>query len=271
MSSKIGSIIKFPVQAFKNPRKLLKTLLAFSIETESIEDYNHFSANRDIKFIDLIDVIPDFDQEIKSFSFLEGTSRITDIALLMSLAKRVKDCDYLEIGSWRGESLLNVSRFCRKATSLSLSKSEMESCGFSKEAAEADGYFIKDISNLERILHNSLTFDFSTLNRKFDLIFVDGDHRRDAVVSDTKNVFNLLKDENSIIVWHDAGNTYNDIRHEVMAGILEAATAEQRKHIYRVSNTLCAIYINGAFIEMKGNNYIPKHVFDVQLKLSNAI
>jgi hypothetical protein len=64
-------------------------------------------------------------------------------------------------------------------------------------------FFSEGIPNIRYIEHNSRTYDFSKLGERFDLIFVDGDHTCEGVRSDTANVFNLLRDENSVIVWHD--------------------------------------------------------------------
>lgn len=40
-----------------------------------------------------------------------GGSEVLDYTLLNMFAKNIKDCSYLEIGIWRAEGILNVSRF----------------------------------------------------------------------------------------------------------------------------------------------------------------
>ena len=76
----------------------------------------------------------------------------------------------------------------------------------------------------------------------FDLVFIDGDHRYPAVLNDTKKAFDLLKNKNSIIVWHDYAASPNELRYEVMLGILDGSPTWAHQHIYKVSNSLCAIY-----------------------------
>ena len=49
--------------------------------------------------IDLLDLFPNLEIDINTYSFLPGTSLITDMVLLKSLANRFKECSYLEIGS----------------------------------------------------------------------------------------------------------------------------------------------------------------------------
>jgi len=92
------------------------------------------------------------------------------------LAKDIPDCTYLEIGSWRGESLVNIAEVADECISVTLSKQEMKKNGFSQSVIDNLGFFITDRHNVKTVDGNSHTFDFKSLNKKFDLIFVDGDH-----------------------------------------------------------------------------------------------
>ena len=80
--------------------------------------------------IDLLDMFPDFHEKTDHYSFLTDTSLITDILLLKSLAKKFKDCSYLEIGSLRGESLACVADVAKDCTSITLSDEEMKAFNF---------------------------------------------------------------------------------------------------------------------------------------------
>jgi hypothetical protein len=105
------------------------------------------------------------------------------------------------------------------------------------------------------------------LDKKFDLIFVDGDHSYQGVLNDTKKVFSLLKDENSVIVWHDYGYNPEKPRHSVLLAILEGIPSQEHQHLYHVSNTMCAIYSKR---NLKAENLIfpmkPDKIFDINLK-----
>jgi hypothetical protein len=162
--------------------------------------------------------------------------------LLKQLAAGYKNCKYLEIGTWRGESISNVAEVASECYSLSLSDKEMHAIGWGEPFTKVQRFFSKNLPNVKHVEGNSMHFDFSSLGTKFDLIFVDGDHRYEAVKSDTQNVFRLLRDENSIIVWHDYAIQYEHIDWNVFAGILDGAPPEKRGQIYHVANTLCAIY-----------------------------
>jgi predicted O-methyltransferase YrrM len=196
--------------------------------------------------IDLLDVVPGLNETLSPYCFMNGSSRTVDLAMLKALARRFSDCRYLEIGTLRGESIANIAQVAKECVSLSLSDQEMVQRGWPENYLINNGFFLGQVPNLKRIGHDSSTYDFSTLG-KFDLVFVDGDHSYEGVVSDTKNAFRVLRDENSIIVWHDYGMEYEAPRWSVMAGILDAAPEHARAHIYHVSNTLCAIYIREDF------------------------
>jgi len=155
----------------------------------------------------------------------------------------------------------------KNCTSITLSKEEMKEMKLSDEFINIHGIFSKNIENLNTIYHNSHTFNFSSLNKKFDLIFIDGDHSYEGVLNDTKKTFNLRKDDNSVIVWHDYGFTTEKVRYSVLAAILGGVPENLHKNLYHVSNTLCAIYME----DKNFNTYFtkfpttPNKKFSVQL------
>ncbi len=197
--------------------------------------------------IDILDLEPGLKDTINVYSFLPNTSTIPDMLLLRLLARKFKDCAYLEIGSYRGESLASVSEIAKECTSITLSKEELKMFGLSDEEISVQGVFSNNISNITSIYHNSLTFDFDAHKKRYDLLFVDGDHAYESVVIDTRNIFKLLKNEDSIIVWHDYGFDSASVRYDVFAAIIEGTPEEYRKNLYHVSNTMCAIFIRGNF------------------------
>jgi Methyltransferase domain len=218
--------------------------------------------------ISIQDLIGNESSSLNTYSFLPGTSMITDIILLKALAKRFQHCTYLEIGSWRGESLVNVAEVAGECYSLSLSDKEMKDFGYPASVAGVSDFFIKDTRNIKLIKHNSQTYDFKVLNKKFDLIFIDGDHSYNGVINDTRNAIKLLKDENSIIVWHDYGFTTEDVHYAVLSAIFDGLPSTEHNHLYHVSNTLSAIYCKGKFdSRMVVQNEKPDKVFSIELKV----
>lgn len=193
--------------------------------------------------IELFDLFPDLNDELGVFSYQPGTSGVLDHLLLRQIAKQRKECHYLEIGSLRGESLANVSQVAKECTSVSLGPKQMMERGFSSNLIEVVNLFSKGLKNVQHIEADSTVFDFSTLNKKYDLIFVDGDHSYNGVLNDTQKVMDLRKDSNSVIVWHDYSDNTEDVGYEVFNGILDGIPAEKHKNLFHVSNTLCAIYM----------------------------
>ena len=180
---------------------------------------------------------------INTYSFLPGTSLITDMVLLKLLAKRFDNCAYLEIGSWRGESLANVSDISSDCTSLTLSSDDLRAMNFGEQFIRVHGFFSNHIETVQRIERNSHTFDFESLGRTFDLFFIDGDHSYEGVFNDSRKIFPLRRNEKSIIVWHDYGFDTENVRYTTLKGILDGVPNNKHKNLYHVSNTMCAVYI----------------------------
>ena len=236
------------------------------------EEYYH-SRNRNkygieqLPTIDICELFPGFSESINNYTYLDGTSLAIDIMLLKSLARSFKNCAYLEIGSWRGESISNIYEVTGDCTSVTLSGDEMKGKGMNDEYIRAHGMFSKNLKALKSIEHNSLTFDFSSLNKKFDLIFIDGDHSYEGVLNDTIKTLPLRRDNNSIIVWHDYGNSTEMVRHSVLAAILDGIPGEYHRNLYHVSNTLCAVYIENKTFNTYYTKFptTPDKIFTIKL------
>jgi hypothetical protein len=215
--------------------------------------------------LDLLELLPGLNETIKDYTYLDGTSRVTDIIVLKSLAKKFVNCQYLEIGSFRGESLANVAEVATECVSISLSDKEMEDMGIG-ELVKLQRLFSKDLNNVLHIQHNSQTYDFSQLGKQFDLIFIDGDHSYGAVKKDTENAFKLLKDNHSIIVWHDYGRSYNIENWNTIAAMIDGTPEDKRHKIYHISNTICSIFTNQEFVTGFPNyTDLPNKTFRISL------
>lgn len=221
--------------------------------------------------LEITDIFPDFTIEIENYAFLEGSSLTIDIALLKGLAKLYPTCHYFELGCWRGESLFNVASVSEKCTALSLSDQEMHSMGFSNDIIAQNHFFTKKLKNITYINHNSLTYDFKLITDRFDLLFIDGDHHYESIVSDTKNVLPLRKNDHSIIVWHDYGFNPEMVRPEVLAGIMDGVPKELHRNLFHISNTKCAALILKDFKKTEIQRYptTPNKSFKVHIEASS--
>jgi len=180
--------------------------------------------------------------ELGPMTFLDGGSLPTDLMLLAGLAERIDSCSYFEIGTWRGESMATVSPRAKSCYTLCLSDEEMRRMGMHPRTIEAHGLFSKELKNVTQLRGDSRSFDFRLLNRKFDLLFIDGDHHYDFLKSDTENLFRHLLHEKSIVVWHDYGFHPDQVRYEVMAAILDGVGPECAGMVYHVAHTKSAIF-----------------------------
>jgi len=181
--------------------------------------------------------------EVAPYAFLDGGSLPTDLGLLKALAKREEVKDYFEIGTWRGESIANVAPHIENGLTLNLSNQELKSMGLSDDYINMHRYYSKNLSNITHLEGNSLNYDFGGLNKKFDLIFIDGDHHYSGVKNDTAKVFEHLIHENTVVVWHDYAYNPEHLRGEVFLGILDGIPSKYRKNLYHVSNSMCAVYL----------------------------
>jgi len=254
----------------KNPvATIMKGIYAQSDEMyrkSSIKQYNISH----LPTIDLLDLFPQYEETLSIYTYLEGTSLPTDLLLLKKLARSIPDCNYLEIGSWRGESIKTVSEVAEHCTSVTLSSEEMKIKHTNKDFSDIHGMFSRDVKNLTEILHNSHTYDFTRLEKKFDLIFIDGDHSYEGVLNDTRKTFDLRKNSSSIIVWHDYGITTERVSHTTLKAILDGIPAEFHKNLYHISNTMCAVYMENNKLPTYETRFptTPNKIFSVELKAS---
>lgn len=221
-----------------------------------------------LKQVDLKTIFPEQEVKVSPYSYLDGSSLPTDFALLISLCKKYNVKDYLEIGTWRGASAANVAKYVERCYSLNLPDDEIKALGGSDNYVDSHRFFSKEIENVYHLFGNSRTFDFAQLETKFDLIFVDGDHSYEAVKKDTATIFQLLKNEDSIIVWHDYAFSPENVRHEVLMGILDGCPPEKQGQLRHVSNTKCAVYLPKNIPSNTLEAYaLPEKYFEVNLKI----
>jgi predicted O-methyltransferase YrrM len=238
--SKLKKLTKTLSILLKQPSLINYVLNADEVWLEEI--MNQELGTTSLPVIQITDVIPNFDVTLENFTFLGGGSMPTDIMLLKGLASQIKDCSYFEIGTWRGESVINVAQVAKECFTLNLSKKEIIDLNLPEKYADLHGFFSKNIDNINHLYGDSTKFDFEGLNQKYDLIFIDGNHTFEYVKQDTANVFKHLMHEKTVIVWHDYAYTPEKLRPEVLAGILAGVPKNEHHNLYHVSNSMCAIY-----------------------------
>ncbi len=216
--------------------------------------------------IEIDKLLPDFAETAEPYAYLSGATMPIDIALLRGLAKKYEVNDYFEIGTWRGESVANLAAVAQHCVTFNLPMDKIVELTHDQRYADLHSFFSKNLDNVEQLYGDSQTFDFKPHFGKYDMVFVDGDHHTEAVKHDTETAFRLLKNERSIIVWHDYALDPETIRWNVLSAILDGTPADKRGHLYHVSNTLCAVYLPDDFTTHTLVPYeTPKKYFKVEI------
>ncbi|MBQ2489988.1 MAG: class I SAM-dependent methyltransferase [Bacteroidales bacterium] len=258
LTKALGRIIRHPY---------LLNLILLDENSNREEVIRKYGLSDGLPVIEIDGMFPDFEETAKPYAYLSGATMPIDIALLRALARRYEVKDYFEIGTWRGESVANMAEIVRRCVTLNLPKEEIVRLTGNRSYADLHSFFSKGMNNVEQLYGDSQTYDFKSHFGQYDMVFVDGDHHYESVRKDTETAFRLLRDGRSIIVWHDYGLDPETIRWDVMGAILDGTPAEKRKHIYHISNTLCAAYLPEDFDTHPLVPYeTPHKYFEINIK-----
>jgi len=263
--NKIAKLFKALAQIVRKP-----SLLNLIIESEEVyrtQVIKQYGLSAGLPQIDITSLFPAFHESVSPYAFLDGGSLPTDLALLKSLVKKYNVKDYLEIGTWRGESVANVAEVAENCYTLNLPDDVLASMGKTHDYIASHRYFSKNLSKVKHLFGHSHNFDFESLNTKFDMVFIDGDHHYEAVKKDTQKAFQIIKSEKSVIVWHDYARTPETIRWDILGGILDGCPPEKRQNLFHISNTLCAVYLHdGSSSGFLEPNKLPNKHFKIEIE-----
>jgi len=200
-----------------------------------------------LKNISLGHLIGDKDSmQIEDITFLNGGSLVTDYFLLKALMKKFNLENYLEIGTWTGESIMTVYPIAKKCFSISLPDNDQILVnGFNQLCNKSNfsRYFSKDKSKIVSFYENSLYFDYSKIQEKIDLIFIDGDHSFDAIYKDTINVFNHVGYDDTIVVWHDFRDGSNQLITSSYNAVRKALPERYHDNLFSVDTSISGVYL----------------------------
>jgi predicted O-methyltransferase YrrM len=91
---------------------------------------------------------------------------------------------------------------------------------------------------IQQLWGDSTRFDYTPYAGKMDLVFVDGAHHYEAVVSDTQNAIKLLTPSGpAAIIWHDFSN-FGDF-FDVTRAILDCPVGPE---VFQLEDTQLAVY-----------------------------
>ena len=183
------------------------------------------------------------------------------------MARRLKPCHFLEIGSLRGELLANLNGLVESSISLSLSKGDMVKRGYPKAVVDTNLLYENDVRNLSVVYADSREYDFTRLPPPpRNLVFVDGDHAYEMVRHDTRNVWRVCSPE-SVIVWHDyVLGDHMTVNWPVFAGILDGLPRDAWSRLYHVNNTACAVLLPESWsVRVHDDPFRPETTFSISI------
>ena len=183
---------------------------------------------------------------LKELTFIPGGSGVLDYMFLKQIALISKCKEYMEIGTYIGESINIITDCCEKLYSVTLPKESVKSYFINSKNPD----YMERLSNNKKITHyymDSKLFDYSKHADTIDLYFIDGDHSYMGVYRDTRNIFRVKK-EDAIVIWHDFKLGQNEYRAEVISAVYDVL-GKDFENVYVTDNNMCGIYIPRKRIE----------------------
>jgi len=270
MIKKIKKVLPLLTKKDKIKNSLRQILYEESVS--AILKKNGLKSLPEISGTDLFALFPQYDQNkeinLKS-DFATGSSPINDYFFLCQIANALRIENYFEIGTWVGLSASNIANNIStnaNVYTLDIPYDHPELKIF--EIPEyIFGYHSKKMHNVHHLKGDSKTFDYSAFTGKMELIFVDGNHSMDYVINDTQKALTLLKNDKSIIVWHDYLSA-GEVNPYVLCGILKGLPVELHKHLFHLKQSNTALYSKSFNFKQTPTAKweIPEKVFDIRIK-----
>lgn len=182
---------------------------------------------------------------IKEISGRPGEVTRNELTLLAYTAQLYQIKRFFEIGTFKGTTALAIALNMHPeghVYTLDIPVIPPDLTGHDREYCQPEnvGSAFKDIPELQnkitQLWGDSRYFGFSQFYNRMDMVFVDGDHKYETIVSDLNNALKMIKPD-GIVVCHD----FAVWRPEVMqaVGDVLGATGEP---IYTFQWTMLAMY-----------------------------
>lgn len=214
------------------------------------------------------------DISIDDVTFMTGGSSVLDYMFLKSLMIKFQFKTYLEIGTWMGESIATISDIADKCYSISLPDNDTILVDYFRDVngkSNFSRYFSYKKNNIVHYQTDSKEFDFSIIPDKIDLVFIDGDHTYQGVKTDTENIFKIIDQEETMVVWHDFKNLRNEFLLSTVQAIYAALPERLHKNIFGVDNNMCGIYIPDKYLDIFSFENDPDVVYSYRTTITSKL
>lgn len=162
---------------------------------------------------------------------------LLDMLFLLNLAKGRRVKRILEVGTYRARTTCAIHVNCPDATIVS----------YDIQVLESPYRRVISDQHVVQLRHAAFAGSAEVLRREppFDLIFVDGSHRVEDVIADSRLALEILA-PGGIIVWHDYRP--NDYRTEELRVPEGLEVIRQTVPIFAVAHTTCAVYFQSPVV-----------------------
>lgn len=154
---------------------------------------------------------------------VDGNISLQELTIIAKLVRWAQPKRIFEIGTFDGRTTLNMAINApadAEVFTLDLTAAERTNTTHSLAPFE-ERYVNKAISgdrfrnnpggkNIQQLIGDSASFDYTSYAESIDLVFIDGSHAYEYVKSDTEVSLKLLRPQGGIVIWHDCG-VWNDV------------------------------------------------------------
>jgi predicted O-methyltransferase YrrM len=148
----------------------------------------------------------------------DGNVTLYELVAIARIVRHVRPAAAFEIGTFNGRTTLNIAaNAAPEATThtLDLPADQLEGAALPLDAADltfvrkaSSGDLFAGTALSSRIVQHwgdSATFDFGPHGDAVDLVFVDGAHSYEYVLSDSDRALGMLRGGRGVVLWHDYG------------------------------------------------------------------
>lgn len=200
--------------------------------------------------------INEFSELIPEFSLISdidnrGLILDIDYKIILAIVMHYKPQSAFEIGTFSGGTTSMLAENIDKVYTIDVDKDDFDINSLTKEqyGEVLPRDFVGSIYK-NKNLNNVIQFfgDFNKIEtvrsvrncikNKIGLVFIDGNHKKDSVISNTLSILSML-DYNGVVIWHDVKDGI---------GVLNAINSISKQiDIYRITDSWIAYHVNKSY------------------------